>query len=67
MDIKFTFNIGVILWKEIEKENIKKRGIGMIDIDKDIIMGGAIFALLVYMLALCIVELITTGGLQCTI
>lgn len=31
---------GVILWKEIEKENIKKRGIGMIDIDKDIIMGG---------------------------
>lgn len=39
----------------------------MIDIDKDMIMGGAIFALLIYMLALCVVEIIQTGGLQCTI
>lgn len=36
-------------------------------VDKDMIMGGAIFALLMYMLALCVVEIIQTGGLACAI
>lgn len=51
------------------KENGLKNVIGMIDmeIDKDMIMGGAIFTLLIYMLALCVVEIIQTGGLLCTI
>ena len=41
---------------------------GEIDmVDKDIIMGGAIFATLMYLLALCVVEIIQTGGLLCTI
>ena len=50
------------------KENGLKNLNGVTDmVDKDMIMGGAIFALLIYMLMLCIVELITTGGLLCTI
>ena len=50
------------------KENGSKNVIGMIDmVDKDMIMGGAIFALLIYMLMLCVVELITTGGLMCRV
>lgn len=44
--------------------NKKKTGMTDMDIDKDMIMGGAIFALLMYMLILCVVELITTGTLS---
>lgn len=50
------------------KENGLKNVIGMIDmVDKDMVMGGVIFALLIYMLALCVVEIIQTGGLACAI
>lgn len=50
------------------KENGLKNVIGMIDmVDKDMVMGGAIFTLLIYMLALCVVEIIQTGGLACAI
>lgn len=52
--------------KENGSIEIKNGEIDM-EIDKDMIMGGAIFTLLIYMLALCVVEIIQTGGLLCTI
>lgn len=50
------------------KENGLKNVIGMIDmVDREMILGGILCAITYIMLTICIVEIIMTGGIQCTI
>lgn len=52
--------------KENGSIEIKNGEIGM-EIDKDMILGGIVCATTYIMLAILIVELITTGGLKCIV